>query len=117
MNKNTQSTIIPIQSPWGDTLLDALKQTEHTLLIVCPYIKEQVVLNMQQALLPATSQRNNALHVRIITRVDPDDLLNGSSDIVALQHLLAWSKSSQIAPLRCELFPTSTPKSGSSIPD
>lgn len=88
MNDNPQQSVVPIRSPWRTLLLDAVTGCKQRLLMVCPYIKEEVVTAMQQALL--TGVRQQQLAIRIITRVNPDDLLSGSSDIAALQQLLRW---------------------------
>ncbi|MDQ2716751.1 MAG: phospholipase D-like domain-containing protein [Chloroflexota bacterium] len=87
MSDDTIRTVEPIRSPWRDMLLDALAGVERRLLIVCPYIKEAVVTAMTHALLAGG---HSGLEIRIITRVNPDDLLSGACDIGALQHLLAW---------------------------
>lgn len=90
LNEKYTSPIIPIRSPWRKVLLDALQNIQHSLLIVSPYIKENAVVVMQEALLSQVN-RQTALEIRIITRVEADELLSGSSDISALQRLLLWS--------------------------
>lgn len=85
--------VVPVTSPWLDTLLDALSQIQHSLLMVSPYIKDGAVAVMEQALMNRVSQENREIEIRVITRVNPDDFLNGASDISALQQILGWSTS------------------------
>ncbi len=79
----------PIRSPWREQLIGALLQVQHDLLIVGPYIKDDVIAMLKDTL--AERQTPQTLAVQVITRVLPDDFLSGASDIAALQHLLAWS--------------------------
>ena len=79
----------PIRSPWREQLIEALLQVQHDLLIVGPYIKDDVIAMLKDTL--AERQTPQPLAVQVITRVLPDDFLSGASDIAALQHLLAWS--------------------------
>lgn len=79
----------PLRSPWRERLLEALAHVQRDLLIVGPYIKDDVVAMMKNAL--ARRPDSQPLSVRVITRILPDDFLSGASDLAALQHLLAWS--------------------------
>src|SRR5579883_282803 len=82
------SLIEPIRSPWRERLLAALARVRHDLLLVGPYIKDDVIAMLRDAL--ATRPERQPLSVRVITRILPDDFLSGASDIAALQHVLAW---------------------------
>jgi hypothetical protein len=80
----------PIRSPWRERLLTALAQVRHELLMVGPYIKDDVITLVKEVLQARADHQ--PLSVRVITRTLPDDFLSGASDIAALQHLLAWSE-------------------------
>jgi hypothetical protein len=88
MSNDGKSNVVPLLSPWRTTLLDALVRVQQSLFMVSPYIKAEVVSAMRLALL--TRESEQTIEVRIITRVEPDELLSGASDIQALQQLLAW---------------------------
>ncbi|HYU76474.1 MAG TPA: phospholipase D family protein [Ktedonobacteraceae bacterium] len=90
-NDEYHASVVPVPSPWLDILLDALRRIQHTLLIVSPYIKQEAVTVMEQALLAGMSGRNRNIEIRVITRVNPEDFLSGACDISALQQLLNWS--------------------------
>jgi HKD family nuclease len=79
----------PIRSPWRERLLAALERVQHELLVVGPYIKDDVITMLKDAL--QARQNPRPLSVRVITRTLSEDFLSGASDIAALQHLLAWS--------------------------
>ncbi len=82
------SLVEPIRSPWREQLIEALLQVQRDLLIVGPYIKDDVIAMLKDTL--AKRLTPQPLVVRVITHVLPDDFLSGASDITALQHLLAW---------------------------
>src|SRR6266568_793895 len=88
MSGENSSLIEPIRSPWRERLLAALTCVRHDLLLVGPYIKDDVIAMVRDAL--AARPEPQPLSVRVITRILPDDFLSGASDIAALQHLLAW---------------------------
>lgn len=89
MNNNTQPLILPIQSPWQKQLQDALAQVQEKLLIISPYIKNEIIM-MCKEILCARATKADSLEIRVITRTIPEEFMSGSSDIDALQHLLAW---------------------------
>src|SRR6266516_3400418 len=78
----------PLSSPWRERLLDALAYVRHDLLLVGPYIKDDVMTLVKHAL--AARVDPQPLTMRVITRTLPDDFLSGASDIAALQHMLLW---------------------------
>ena len=78
----------PLSPPWRERLLDALAHVHHDLLLVGPYIKDNVMTLVKHAL--AARLDPQPLTVRVITRILPDDFLSGASDIAALQHMLLW---------------------------
>ena len=78
----------PLRSPWRERLIEALAQVRRDLLLIGPYIKNDVIALVGDALLARPDTR--PLSVRVITRILPDDFLSGASDIAALQRLLAW---------------------------
>lgn len=80
--------IEPLRSPWREQLIEALAHMQQNLLLVGPYIKDNVITMLRDAL--AERLTSQPLAMRIITRILPDDFLSGASDIAALQHLLAW---------------------------
>lgn len=80
--------VIPIRSPWRHTLLASLKQVQHVLFMICPYIKDDVMTAMKDALL--AREMPSPFEMRVITRALPDDFLSGSSDITSLLHVLQW---------------------------
>ena len=80
--------IEPLHSPWREQLIEALAHVQQHLLLVGPYIKDNVIAMLRDVLAERLSSQ--PLAVRVITRVLPDDFLSGASDIAALQHLLAW---------------------------
>lgn len=80
--------IEPILSPWRAQLIEALTHVQRDLLLVGPYIKDDVISTLKGTLGERLTPQ--PLAIRIITRVLPDDFLSGASDIAALQHLLAW---------------------------
>jgi hypothetical protein len=77
--------VVPIPSPWRTILLEAVAKVRQRLFIICPYIKEDIVTALKEALLSRRSEAAAPVHVRVLTRVLPEELLNGSSDITALQ--------------------------------
>lgn len=79
---------VPVRSPWRNTLLQSLKQVHHSLFMICPYIKDDVITAIKDALL--AREVPSPFAMRVITRALPDDFLSNASDITALQHLLAW---------------------------
>jgi hypothetical protein len=85
-----ESSVQPLISPWRLVLFDTLRDLENSLLLVSPYIKEDIVDVMGQILQTRTNA-SALLQVRIITRVEPQELLAGSSDITALLKLIEWS--------------------------
>jgi hypothetical protein len=80
--------IEPILSPWRAQLIEALLHVQRNLLLVGPYIKDDVISTLKGTLGERLTPQ--PLSIRIITRILPDDFLSGASDIAALQHLLAW---------------------------
>jgi phosphatidylserine/phosphatidylglycerophosphate/cardiolipin synthase-like enzyme len=90
MNNEQVPLVVPVTSPWLDTLLDALSRIQNTLLMVSPYIKDNAIAAIEQALISRASQQNRGIEIRVITRVNPNDFLSGASDIAALQQLLNW---------------------------
>ncbi len=78
----------PVRSPWRERLFEALAHVQRDLLMVGPYIKDDVVIMIKNTL--AMRSNPQPLTLRVITRALPDDFLSGASDIAALQHLLAW---------------------------
>src|SRR6266571_65994 len=88
MSGENSSLIEPIRSPWRERLLAALAHVQHDLLLVGPYIKDDVIAMVRDVL--AARPEPQPLSVRVITRILPDDFLSGASDMAALQHLLAW---------------------------
>lgn len=78
----------PVRSPWRERLLKALAHVQHDLLMVGPYIKDDVVIMIKNTL--AMRSNPQPLTLRVITRALPDDFLSGASDIAALHHLLTW---------------------------
>src|SRR5579875_3245810 len=88
MSRKNAPLIEPIRSPWRERLLAALVRVRHDLLLVGPYLKDDVIAIVRDAL--ASRPEPQPLAVRIITRILPDDFLDGASDITALQHVLAW---------------------------
>lgn len=81
-------SVEPICSPWRERLLEALAQVQHDVLMVGPYIKDDVIATLKDTLAERLTQQS--LAIRIITRVLPEDFLSGASDLAALQHMLAW---------------------------
>ncbi|MGB8348361.1 MAG: hypothetical protein WCD86_25995, partial [Ktedonobacteraceae bacterium] len=59
----------PLRSPWRERLIEALAQVRRDLLLVGPYIKDNVVALIGDALLARPDQRS--LSVRVITRILP----------------------------------------------
>lgn len=78
----------PIRPPWREQLTEALLHVQRDVLLVGPYIKDDVIATLKDTL--AERLNPQPLAIRIITRVLPDDFLSGASDIAALQHLLTW---------------------------
>ncbi len=78
----------PVRSPWRERLLEALAHVQHDLLMVGPYIKDDVIRLLRDEL--AAHSNPQPLAVRVITRALQEDFLSGASDIAALQHLLTW---------------------------
>ena len=78
----------PVRSPWREQLIKALLHVQRDLLLVGPYIKDDVIAMLRDTLEARLTPQ--PLSVRVITRALPDDFLSTASDIVALQHLLAW---------------------------
>lgn len=81
-------TVEPVRSPWREQLIEALLHVQRDLLLVGPYIKDDVIAMLRDTLEARLAPQ--PLSVRVITRALPDDFLSGASDIAALQHLLAW---------------------------
>jgi PLD-like domain len=88
MEEQDQAWIQPIPSPWRDVLLQAISQVQRELFFICPFLKEQVITDLKTTL--QTRVSSTPLRVRVLTRVLPDDLLVGASDLSALQQLLRW---------------------------
>src|SRR5258708_35413690 len=82
--------VTPIPSPWRSILLEALHQTRQRVFMICPFSKEPIINVMRDALLSRAAVPGIPLEVRVITRVRPDDLLVGASDIAAFQQFLRW---------------------------
>lgn len=83
-------TTVPISSPWRATLLEAVRGTQQQLFIICPYIKEEVISAIRETLHSRDTGQTMPLAVRILTRMLAEELLNGSSDISALEQFLHW---------------------------
>lgn len=92
MEEQESTQIVPIPSPWRDVLLQAISQVQEELFIICPYIKEEVVTALKTTLQASQGSRPADLRVRVITRVNGDELLAGSSDLSALQQFLRWPR-------------------------
>lgn len=89
MNDEHVPLIEPLRSPWRKRLLAALASVQRDLLLVGPYIKDDVIAMVGDTL--EARPDSQPLSVRVITRILPDDFLAGASDIAALQRLLSWS--------------------------
>lgn len=81
--------VVPIASPWRDLLITALMQVRQHLFLISPYIQDDAVALMQEAL-QSRPESAEPLTVRVITRALPAEFLAGSSDINALFRLLSW---------------------------
>src|SRR5690242_6986422 len=83
-------TVIPFTSPWRERLVSALATVEHTLLVVSPFIKETIIAQIEQVLTVRLS--DNPLTIRVLCRIRLDDLLQGATDLAALERIVAWAE-------------------------
>ena len=77
-------------SPWREALMSALRKVQQKLFLVSPYIKKEIVQQIQEAILLRDSSLPIEIH--IITRSLPEEFISGSSDVEALQQISKWSR-------------------------
>lgn len=81
----------PVVSPWRKALVEALSKVQQTLLLVSPFLTDDVIADVETQLAASSAERSIPVSVRVLTRVRLDDLLNGANDLAALERLLSWS--------------------------
>jgi len=84
--KNRQPAgIQPLQPPWKNILLHEIKNAEESIYIITPILKKVVIKWITDILLDSPPE--NPFTIRIMTRLNEEALIDGVSDLEALEML------------------------------
>jgi superkiller protein 3 len=82
-NNNKKESIKPLQPPWKNILLKFIKEAKQSITIITPQIKTEVAKWITNILLDSPPKQ--PFKLRIMTRLNEEDLIEGYIDLEALE--------------------------------
>jgi tetratricopeptide (TPR) repeat protein len=84
-NKIIKEVIKPLQPPWKNRLLKHVKDASESIFIISPTLKTEVIKWITNLLLDEPPE--GKFNVRVMTRLNEEELIDGKSDLEALEML------------------------------